>query len=425
MKLFTTLITIAAAAAPVIAFAGPYASRGASDPVPGKYIIQLKPETDVASIAAHHSKVRSIRARNLRRRNGYSSAGIGLEREFCIGSFKAYAGSFDKSTIEELKALPEVLVVEQDYFMHTNALVTQEVAPWGLARISSRVKGATAYIYDKSAGNGTFSYVVDTGIRATHLDFGGRVIWGYNAVANTTDTDNQGHGTHVSGIIGGTTYGVAKKTSLVAVKVFEGTTGTASTVIAGFEWATNDIVSKGRQNTAVINMSLGGKASVTWDAAVTAAWEKGVLAVVAAGNENRLASTDSPARSPEVICVGNTQIDDSRYPGPTGSNYGDAIDIWAPGTNITSTYSSSDNATARLTGTSMASPHVAGLVSYLRGLEGPSAAADVRARVLQLGTPGVVTDTMNSTNLLAFNENDKQAANETLKVRHMHRVRHW
>jgi subtilisin family serine protease len=227
----------------------------------------------------------------------------------------------------------------------------------------------------------------------------------------------------VSGIIGGTTYGVAKKTTLVAVKVFEGTTGTASTVIAGFEWATNDIVSKGRQNTAVINMSLGGKASVTWDAAVTAAWEKGVLAVVAAGNENGLASTNSPARSPEVICVANIQIDDSRYTGTFGSNYGDVVDIWAAGTNITSAYATSDDATARLTGTSMASPHVAGLVSYLRGLEGASTAADVKARVLELATPGLVTDTMNSTNLLAFNGSNKQAFNGTLEVSRMLRLR--
>jgi subtilisin family serine protease len=121
--------------------------------------------------------------------------------------------------------------------------------------------------------------------------------------------------------------------------------------------------------------------------------------------------------------VANIQIDDSRYTGTFGSNYGDAVDIWAAGTNITSTYATSDDATARLTGTSMASPHVAGLVSYLRGLEGASTAADVKARVLELATPGLVADTMNSTNLLAYNGNNKQAVNGTLEASRMLRLR--
>jgi oryzin len=201
---------------------------------------------------------------------------------------------------------------------------------------------------------------------------------------------------------------VAKKTNLIAVKIFEGNEGSASTVIAGFEWAVNDIVAKGRTNTAVINMSLGGQGSATWDAAITEAWAQGVLAVVAAGNENQLASNRSPARSPEALCVGNVQSNDLRYQGTTGSNYGPAVDIWAPGTSILSTYASSDNARAALTGTSMASPHVAGLVSYLRGLEGYSSAADVKARVLELATPDRVSDGQGAANLLAYNGNNQR-----------------
>jgi oryzin len=208
---------------------------------------------------------------------------------------------------------------------------------------------------------------------------------------------------HVAGTIGGKTYGVAKKSTLIAVKVFEGASGTASAVIAGFNWAVNDIVSKKRENTAVINMSLGGQASTTWDAAITAAFQKGVLAVVAAGNENRLATTSSPARSPEVICVGNMQKDNSRYGGQYGSNYGEAVDIFAAGTNIVSASQLSDSGTTSKTGTSMASPHVAGLVSYIRGLEGPSTAKDIKARIYALATPDVVTDVMGSANLLAYN----------------------
>lgn len=293
-----------------------------------------------------------------------------------------------------------------DYIMTTNALVTQNNAPWGLGSISSRTRGASSYIYDNTGGRGTFSYIVDTGIRTTHQDFGGRAQFGTNTVGGDNN-DNQGHGTHVAGTVGGTTYGVAKQTTLIAVKVFEGSTGSASAVIAGFDWAVNDIVSKGRQNSAVINMSLGGPGSTVWDQAITAAWNRGVLAVVAAGNENQLASNRSPARSPEVICVGNVQSNDARRSGTTGSNYGPAVDIFAAGTGVISTYFRSDTDTASLTGTSMASPHVAGLVSYLRGLEGFSSAAAIKQRVYDLATPNRVTDAQGSMNLLAYNGNGR------------------
>lgn len=208
---------------------------------------------------------------------------------------------------------------------------------------------------------------------------------------------------HVAGTVGGSTYGVAKKTNLIAVKVFEGASGTASGVIAGFNWAVNDIVSKNRQNTAVINMSLGGRASSAWDAAITASFSRGVLSVVASGNENTDAANSSPARSPEVICVGNMQRDGARYTGQFGSNYGTVVDIFGPGTAIISADYRSDTGTSTKTGTSMASPHVAGLVSYLRGLEGPSTASGIKDRVFALATKDLVTDVRGSANLLAFN----------------------
>ncbi|KAH8711926.1 subtilisin-like protease-like protein [Phaeosphaeriaceae sp. PMI808] len=401
MQFFTRVLSLAAAAAPFIANAAPLTSR-ATDAEAGKYIIQLKPGTDVASLAAHHDRVRSIAARNVNRRD----AGTGVEREFELGDFKGYAGSFDEATIEALKALPEVLFVEPDYTMRISAEETQTRAPWNLGRLSSRTRGASSYVYDSSAGEGTFTYIIDTGIRVTHQDFGGRAQWGFNAVTGSTNTDNNGHGTHVAGTSGGTTYGAAKKTTLVAVKVFDGDSGTTSTVISGLTWAVNDIVAKGRQNTAVINMSLGGSASVTFDAAVTAAWAKDVLIVVAAGNSDQDAAGSSPARSPEVITVGNIEQTDKRYvriADVAGSNWGTTVDIWAPGTNILSAYFTSDTATATLTGTSMASPLVAGLVSYLRGLEGPMSAADVKARVYALASKNLVTDTKGGANLLAYN----------------------
>ncbi|EOA87849.1 uncharacterized protein SETTUDRAFT_39300 [Exserohilum turcica Et28A] len=405
MQLFTRIAALAAAAAPFLIQAAPVAAPPPNEVIPGKYIVQLKPDTDVASVAAHHNKVRSIHARNVARRGDDGSDGSPVEHEYAFGDFKAYSGSFDEATVQELKSLPEVLTIEQDFIMRTNAIVTQSSPPWDLASISSRTPGATSYVYDDSAGKGTFSYVIDTGVRITHNDFEGRAIWGFNAVSGTANADNDGHGTHVAGTVGGAKYGVAKKTTIVAVKVLDGASGSASDVFAGFNWAVNDIVSKGRTNTGVINISLGGSASTTWDAAITAAWNKGVLIVAVAGNSNAPASNNSPGRSPEVICVGNVEIDNTRHGGGGGSNYGSAVDIFAAGTNIVSASNLNDSGSATQTGTSMASPHVAGLVSYLRGLEGPSTAAAVKARVYALGTPNVVKDPMGSTNLLAYNGN--------------------
>ena len=215
---------------------------------------------------------------------------------------------------------------------------------------------------------------------------------------------------HVAGTVGGAKYGVAKKTTIIGVKAMDGDTGSASDVFAAFDWTVNDIVSKGRENTAVINISLGSSGSTTWDAAITAAWAKGVLVATAAGNENEPAMNHSPCRSPELICVGNIEIDNKRHSGRGGSNYGPPVDIFAAGTDIVSASYLSDSGTEVHTGTSMASPHVAGLVSYLRALEGPSTAADVKARVYALATPEVVTDTLGSVNLLAYNGNNMSSA---------------
>ncbi|KAI4944085.1 hypothetical protein J4E91_008940 [Alternaria rosae] len=422
MQFFTRITALAAAVAPFLAQAAPVAAPPANEIIPGKYIVQLKPDTDVESIAAHHNIVRSIHARNLARRGDDGPSGAPVEREYGFGDFKAYAGSFDEATVEELKALPEVLAIEPDFIMRTNAVVTQANSPWGLASISSRKAGATSYVYDDTAGTGTFSYVIDTGVRISHNDFEGRATWGFNAVRGSANVDNDGHGTHVAGTVGGAKYGVAKKTNIIGVKVMDGAAGSASDVFAGFDWTVNDIVSKGRQNTAVINVSLGSSASTTWDAAITAAWKKGVLVVNSAGNEDSPAINYSPARSPEVICVGNIEITNKRHSGGGGSNYGAAVDIFAAGTNIVSASHLGDSETRTLSGTSMASPHVAGLVSYLRGLEGPSTAADVKARVYALATPNVVTDPMGSVNLLAFNGNSRvtiagSSSNGTVEAR--------
>jgi oryzin len=226
MQPFARLVAFAAAALPFFVLAAPVPEAAAGDVIPGKWIIQLKPEANIAAVA---SQVQDIHARNIARREISDAETGGIENKYDLGGFKGYSGSFDTATVEELKNLPEVswyslqagaicnwpfqvLNVEPDFIMTTLDVVTRkcrmnwymvilywcslESAPadWGLASISSRTANASDYLYDSSAGEGTFVYVVDTGIRTTHEDFEGRAVWGFNAV-NNQNTDNEGHGT--------------------------------------------------------------------------------------------------------------------------------------------------------------------------------------------------------------------------------------
>ncbi|KAL9111849.1 MAG: hypothetical protein Q9227_003699 [Pyrenula ochraceoflavens] len=201
-----------------------------------------------------------------------------------------------------------------------------------------------------------------------------------------------GHGTHVAGTIGSSTYGVAKQCNLVAVKVMNDEEASSKSIaIQGFTWAVNDIVQKGRTGISVISMSLGQAHSDIFNSAVTAAYQKNVLSVCSAGNDNQAltSSSLSPASAPHALAVGATTISNTRA---TYSNYGSLVPLYAPGTAILSTWIGSDTATNTISGTSMAAPHVAGLVLYLRRLEGILGADGVTARVLALATTGRIWD---------------------------------
>ncbi|KAI4620393.1 hypothetical protein J4E80_004919 [Alternaria sp. BMP 0032] len=383
MRFFIRALSLAAAAASFLAHAAPLPTRSTEDSIAGRYIVQLKPDVDVATFTAHREKVRSIVARHLGRRDDID-LNAGIDQEYNFGDFKGYAGAFDPAVVAELEALDDVFLVEKDFLMYPTALMTQTNAPWGLASVSSRTRGATNYIYDETAGEGTYSYVVDSGIRTTHKEFdNNRASWGYNA-ANSNNADVTGHGTHVAGVIGSKTYGVAKKTNLIAVKVIgDDNVAAGSSVLAGLNWVTNDVVTKSRLGSAVVNLSLGGPASSSMDNAVNALASRGILPVVAAGNDNQPAANVSPARATNALCVGSVQSNDARS---STSNYGSAVDIWAPGGDIISTWHTSDTATMTASGTSASAPFVAGIVSYMRGLEGQSIGPVARARVLALAT---------------------------------------
>ncbi|WP_415953956.1 S8 family peptidase [Streptomyces sp. KLOTTS4A1] len=258
---------------------------------------------------------------------------------------------------------------------------------WGLDRIDqANLPLDSSYTYPDSAGEGVTAYIIDTGVRISHNDFGGRASYGYDAVDDdNTAQDGHGHGTHVAGTVAGGSYGVAKKAKIVAVRVLDNNgSGTTAGVVAGIDWVTQNAVKP-----AVANMSLGGGADSTLDAAVRNSIAAGITYSLAAGNESTDASTRSPARVAEGITVGATTSSDSRA---SYSNYGSVLDIFAPGSSITSAWNSSDSATNTISGTSMAAPHVAGAAALYQS-ENPSATpAQVRDALVDAASNGVVSN---------------------------------
>jgi Subtilase family/Peptidase inhibitor I9 len=276
-----------------------------------------------------------------------------------------FAGTLNAGQLNALRHNPAVAYIEADGEVH--ASVIQTGATWGIDRIDqASLPLSTTFAYN-ATGVGVRAYIVDTGIRLTHTDLVGRAVTGYDAVTvGGTAADCNGHGTHVAGTVGGTQWGVAKGVTLVAVRVLGcNGSGTNAGVIAGVDWVANNAVKP-----AVANMSLGGGANTTLDNAVKNAVAKGVTFVVAAGNGNifgiaQNACNYSPARVPEAITVGATTRTDAKA---SYSNYGTCLDIFAPGSSITSAWYTSDTATNTISGTSMASPHVAGVAAlYLQG----------------------------------------------------------
>ncbi|KAI8867459.1 putative serine proteinase, precursor [Ramicandelaber brevisporus] len=376
--------------------------------VPHNYIVMLHPA--VKNMDGHVAAVKKITSKHnaaAQLMMGGDFARPTIKNEIHTvwkNSINGYAATLTQEALTELRNLPEVKLVEEDGIVTTND--QQNDAPWGLGRISSRdrVANPSTYFYDGVAGAGVKVFVIDTGIRISHQDFGGRASWGANFVSDGQDSDQKGHGTHVAGTIAGRTYGVAKNAEVVAVKVLNAKgSGTNSGVITGINWVIQQHNSgNGGRKGTVINMSLGGGKSDIVNSATEAAVGAGVHVAVAAGNSATDACNKSPASAKGVLSVAASDVNDNLA---DFSNYGSCTNVIAPGVDVLSAWFTSDTATNTISGTSMATPGVAGVAAYFLSLSSTSMTpAALIQKIQSSATQGAISNVSNGTpNLLLYN----------------------
>ncbi|KAJ3118514.1 hypothetical protein HDU96_000930 [Phlyctochytrium bullatum] len=422
MRFIFAVLTLALGAA-----ASP-ATRNIGTPIPNQYIVVFKKDTPDASVATHENWISTVAP--VGSENWLSSVratpvgsakcitnrtfepfpsipgfdGFEIMNKYWFGDFRGYAVKVSAEIAEKLKTLPEVDYVQPDTVVRIlGAGATSDNSPWGIRRLAKpSLPLPIRYTANAAGGANVRVYILDSGINTAHPEFGGRAIFpgGTFTTTDKTFTDMNGHGTHVAGTIGSTTYGVAKKATLVAVKVFESDgTGELSNLIAAVNWVALNAVywrSVFKIN-SVANLAVAGGASGAFDDAVAAAVNSGLTFVVGAGNERQNACNISPSRTPSAITVAASDVSD-RF--ASFSNFGSCVDIIAPGVGINSTWN--DNSTRILDGTSMATAHVTGIVAVMLSAGLATTPAEVAAYLNRTAVSGRISGVGATTvNLLA------------------------
>ncbi|KAF0555605.1 serine protease [Gigaspora margarita] len=365
--------------------------------VPDQYIIIFKKFLDQDKIDSHYNQLRQLIVQN----NDEIFNNINeIRHTYDFNEFKGYVGRFSENVLNKIRQSSEVDYVEKDQIVQINFEKKNKIKnyriqynpPWGLARISARIddwpSDSGRYWYHESGGDGVAVYIIDTGVNIYHDEFEGRAIWGVDFSNEGYDGDGHGHGTHVAGIVAGKTYGVAKKATIIAVKVLNSYGyGYISDIIKGIEWTVIQHKTKrmdGDYKGSVINMSLGGDKSIATNEAANAAVKEGVVVAVAAGNDHNDACNESPASAELAITVGASDINDycARF-----SNNGKCVDIFAPGVDILSSWiGPENNVVATLSGTSMSSPHISGLCALFISMGIANNPKDVKNKIIEHST---------------------------------------
>mmetsp|Transcript_1759 Transcript_1759/g.2758 ORF Transcript_1759/g.2758 Transcript_1759/m.2758 type:complete len:404 (+) Transcript_1759:59-1270(+) len=392
----TAMVAATASAAELLKAAGGKHIRG-------QYIVRLRDSESVESLRSHIARMReALGMDELEPLHVYEN----------MVNYKnvGYAAKLSERALTRLLEEDIVSFIEEDREVTIGDCQEQSNPVWGLARTNHRDYNASAtYTYDYTTGatgKGVDAYVIDTGIYCENNDFVNKKVgsctFGYSSVTNiigvVDTTDGNGHGTHVSGTIAGQTYGVAKEADLIAVKVMSDRgSGSSSNILSGIDWVIGN--AKKTKKPSVANLSIGGGFSQTENDAITSATEAGITMVVAAGNDDSDACEYSPASAPAAITVGATGDDNARA---YYSNYGSCLDVFGPGTDITSTWIDSPDATNTISGTSMASPHVCGVAAKILSANPSFSVEQVTQKLLKDATPGVVSDVQGSPNLMVY-----------------------